>query len=581
MGARNSHLVVGSLALVAVVVVALWYGYSLLQGKDPEPIRALGTPILLIHGLSGSADTWTDSGYVEYLEGLGLGYGGVVRAERGRPVAIREGRVAPEEGEMFVFEVSDSWASLELWQEELREVVVEVTRRTGLPRVVLVGHSAGGVAARRYLVEHPKDHRVARLVTISSPHGGSELAVAAELQRSVGRLPLGRAATDVLERWEREHDLRPDSPLLRELLPPEDGNYLDRLNRSPHPTDVDYACVIATGTEVGADWKRLQMAFARTRNGEKAESLGELVATRVMRLLAQGTANDSEAGDGAVLLASQHLGRVEFFRRHPETLRAALLVPGGHEQAKFRYPAITRAVGDSVEFLRARTERRGAGDVVLVDFRSPLAGLAQVSAEDGDGRRLAAGAPALYSDGKDVFARVEIGPLPDGGAEIRLRVRPPDAPLAHGATVARRGRASPAGAPEPRPYELALHTVLGAAGKRWDRVGDPGADLQAVLRVDGQEIFRTDVLPDVADTVLPGFHGSVTLDPRRSRVELLLWDVDALGAAPETMATVVWKPGQLAPGRTLLATEQGLGLDVELLPTGGDRTLWRPEPLYW
>jgi pimeloyl-ACP methyl ester carboxylesterase len=252
-----------------VVLVVLMKG----EGARSIGTRRCGLPILLIHGLGGSAESWIDSGYVEYLEGLGFPYRGVVRVEKGGGARLSGGRVSPEDGGVFVLEVSDSWARLDLWQREVRWAVLALTERTGMPRVSLVGFSAGGVTARKYLVGHLRDHRVGRLVTVSSPNGRSEVAVAAELQRKVGRLPLGRMAAALLTRWERNRGLRPSSPLLAELLPPESGNYLDVLNRSPHPEDVEYACVIATGTEVGGDWRRLQEAMARTREGKIAGSL--------------------------------------------------------------------------------------------------------------------------------------------------------------------------------------------------------------------------------------------------------------------------------------------------------------------
>lgn len=573
-------LLIGAVSILLIGVLAGVSGIGRDGGEVALPeMRTCCVPILLIHGLGGSAETWNESGYVDYLSQLGLTYGGVVKATGDGGAQIEGGRVAPEKGEVFVFEVSDSWASLDVWQQEIRAAVEEVTARTGLPKVVMVGYSAGGVAARKYLVEHREDHRVARLVTASSPNAGSELAVAAELQRTASHLPLGDVATAVLDRWEAEHGLRVDSPLLRELLPPEKGNYLDRLNRSPHPEDVEYACVIATGTEVAGDWRKLQNAMVRTRAGRTSGSLLELLSTGVMRLLAWRTGNLSTDGDGAVLVASQHLGRVEFFSHHPDLVKKTLTVFGSHEQMKHRYRALTEALGDSVEFLRGRSRDGDDGRIVTVDFRSPLAGLSRVSADVGEDRPVIMGTPAIYRRGGEVFARVSIGPVPEDAKEVRLRVQPPDAPLARGVVLRPEADKHLVPPPAPRPFELRIRGVLGADAQTWNLLG--GADLQAVVFLDDSEVFRTPVEKDIPSVVLLQDSGRLTFDPRFSRVELDLRDVDGLGLVPRTMGKVVWNPGQLEAGQSLLATDTGIGVDMDLVPVDGDPTVWDPATLYW
>ncbi|KQS59058.1 lipase [Geodermatophilus sp. Leaf369] len=84
----------------------------------------------------------------------------------------------------------------------LAEHLEEVCRQTGHDRVHVVGHSLGGLVAR-YLVQRLDDSRVASLVTLGSPHGGSVWARALPL-------PLAR-------------QLRPGSPLFDELAAPAPG----------------------------------------------------------------------------------------------------------------------------------------------------------------------------------------------------------------------------------------------------------------------------------------------------------------------------------------------------------------------
>lgn len=71
--------------------------------------------------------------------------------------------------------------------EPLAKRVEALCRETGAERVALVGHSMGGLVCRAYLARHGA-RRVARLVTLGTPHQGSWLA----------RLGWGRNARQML-----------------------------------------------------------------------------------------------------------------------------------------------------------------------------------------------------------------------------------------------------------------------------------------------------------------------------------------------------------------------------------------------
>jgi triacylglycerol lipase len=80
--------------------------------------------------------------------------------------------------------------------------VERVCQQTGYEQVFLVGHSLGGIIARYYVQCLGGDSRVDTLVTLGSPHAGTQLARMAPLL--VGR------------------QLRPNSDLMRELAGPAD-----------------------------------------------------------------------------------------------------------------------------------------------------------------------------------------------------------------------------------------------------------------------------------------------------------------------------------------------------------------------
>ncbi len=56
---------------------------------------------------------------------------------------------------------------------ELKEFIRKVLQNTGEEKVILVCHSMGGLVARKYLEDNKDDHRVEKLVLLSTPNLGS------------------------------------------------------------------------------------------------------------------------------------------------------------------------------------------------------------------------------------------------------------------------------------------------------------------------------------------------------------------------------------------------------------------------
>ncbi|MCX7150185.1 MAG: alpha/beta fold hydrolase [Rhodocyclales bacterium] len=67
------------------------------------------------------------------------------------------------------------YADIDHYAEGIAGRVAEVLAATGAPQVILVGHSMGGLASRAYLRRYGRD-KVARMITLGSPHHGSRLA---------------------------------------------------------------------------------------------------------------------------------------------------------------------------------------------------------------------------------------------------------------------------------------------------------------------------------------------------------------------------------------------------------------------
>ena len=134
-------------ALLAVNLVQIPWE-NLLMRPDPAPVTAERIPVVLVHGY------FANRGYFRPL---------VARLE------------ACGAGPVFVPNLRSWLAPIEAAEEGLDAAIERIVAGTGQPRVVLVGHSMGGLVARAYLARRGSE-RIARLVTVASPHHGTALA---------------------------------------------------------------------------------------------------------------------------------------------------------------------------------------------------------------------------------------------------------------------------------------------------------------------------------------------------------------------------------------------------------------------
>jgi triacylglycerol esterase/lipase EstA (alpha/beta hydrolase family) len=145
----------------------------LTRGLILADIAAAGRPVVLVHGIGDNRSAFT-----------------VLR----RTLRRRGfGRIVTVNYSPLTSDVRKAAAVL-------GQHVERVCQQSGYEQVFLVGHSLGGIIARYYVQCLAGDARVSTLVTLGSPHAGSQLARMAPLL--VGR------------------QLRPNSELMRELAGP-------------------------------------------------------------------------------------------------------------------------------------------------------------------------------------------------------------------------------------------------------------------------------------------------------------------------------------------------------------------------
>ena len=149
------------------------------RGLITADVRAVGTPILLVHGFSDNRSAFVVLGRALRKRGFGLVYGLNYSV-----LTALTGDVRSTAG-------------------ELGREVERICEATNADMVHLVGHSLGGLVARYYVQRLGGDARVHTLVTLGTPHHGTMTAYL---------LP-----TPVLQQ------LRPHSDLLAELAAPSPG----------------------------------------------------------------------------------------------------------------------------------------------------------------------------------------------------------------------------------------------------------------------------------------------------------------------------------------------------------------------
>ena len=115
---------------------------------DPQASPGGRIPVILVHGY------FSNRGYFRWLLAWLESHG-----------------IAP----IFTPNFASALATIEQFTEQLHGAIEGVVRATGQPKVVLVCHSMGGLAARVYLDSYGFA-RVAKLITIASPHGGTLMA---------------------------------------------------------------------------------------------------------------------------------------------------------------------------------------------------------------------------------------------------------------------------------------------------------------------------------------------------------------------------------------------------------------------
>ena len=200
-----------SLSKILIVSICLYSGYT------------FADIAVLVHGYQLSGHYWRERGVVNQLHAQGWYDGGhFTYGPQGVMGPSTRGQAV---NTTYTLDLPDE-APIAYQAGVLNKYLQTIRRMAPDEKLILIGYSAGGVIARATMVLHP-EQRVSKLITITSPHRGTEAAYFANL---MARSPMGEMAD-----WIGLDSLPRSKHLFADLKPEERGSFLYWLNRQPHP----------------------------------------------------------------------------------------------------------------------------------------------------------------------------------------------------------------------------------------------------------------------------------------------------------------------------------------------------------
>ncbi len=205
---------------------------------------AMADVLVLIHGYLGDSDSWYESGVADVLEKAGWQDAGKVRLTPSRKVVFSPKSRRRASRRFYAVDLP-SEAPLRIQADILVLYLRAIHRRHPRERLILVGHSAGGVVARLAMVEHP-EIPVYALITIASPHLGTEKA---EMALTGTMSPLGFIAPLM-----GAGKLNLSQGLFADLVRERPGTFLYWLNHQKHPKAIYISIVRKKGGILSGDF---------------------------------------------------------------------------------------------------------------------------------------------------------------------------------------------------------------------------------------------------------------------------------------------------------------------------------------
>jgi len=195
------------------------------------PVTALqAKTVVLIHGYLSNASIWKTSGFSQVLARNGFVQGDTYNFNPWGMMVPRP--IAPNLNAFYSVELP-AQTNLQSQESILLQYLQHLYAQRQEP-LTLVGHSAGGLVARLFLLD-PKRVPVNGLITIATPHLGTPTA---DLAYLAGNSPIGMMIS-----MAGDDTLQDSRGLLSDLKEEKPGSFLFWMNRQPYP-NIHYASIV-------------------------------------------------------------------------------------------------------------------------------------------------------------------------------------------------------------------------------------------------------------------------------------------------------------------------------------------------
>jgi triacylglycerol lipase len=195
-------------------------------------LTARADTMVLIHGYLSNMSSWHNSGVLQVLATDGWQYAGSFSGVAGTTRA--------ESGEKNIYLVDlPSEAPIMVQASYLRPVLKQINDWHPNDKIILIGHSAGGLLARLMVIENVMPNTKA-LITVATPHLGTPIA-ADGLDAANTGFPFSMFQSFFDN--STYNMVRRGEALYVDLLPAVPGNFLFWLNSQSHP-EIKYHSVV-------------------------------------------------------------------------------------------------------------------------------------------------------------------------------------------------------------------------------------------------------------------------------------------------------------------------------------------------
>lgn len=193
-------------------------------------------PAIFVPGLGYTGKFWEKSAAVKELRRLGWDYGGELKVKDNNGVfTVLPKKIKP--AHLYTVTFSSTQLAITQQGKELAEVVKRVKEANNEDKVILIGHSMGGLASREYLQSNYYRNDVAGFVSVGTPHQGSNFDLEKVQLKLVPKF-IRDLKWKVDTNGDAVRDLRPGSEYLTSL-----NNFALR----PMPSDVTYIAIVGSG----------------------------------------------------------------------------------------------------------------------------------------------------------------------------------------------------------------------------------------------------------------------------------------------------------------------------------------------